>query len=128
MLHRERLCSKTILQVGRRGQRMSRGRGKNVIKIFSKKSEPRDRILRRNPDKSPKSFPSCLSQSPLQLCLEISISSNSRNLLHISTVQYCTKKRRKEKNQTPFPMVSEIHTETSSLRIMPRNLDEIVCS
>ncbi len=33
------------------------------------------------PDKSLKSFPPCYSQSPPQLCLEISISSNSRNLL-----------------------------------------------
>jgi hypothetical protein len=38
------------------------------------------RILGRNPDQSLKSFPPCYSQSPLQLCLEISISSNSRNL------------------------------------------------
>ena len=30
------------------------------------------------------SFPPCYSQSPLQHCLEISISSNARNLLHIS--------------------------------------------
>jgi len=37
-------------------------------------------ILIRNPDKSLKSFPPCYSQSPLQLCLEISIPSNSRNL------------------------------------------------
>ncbi len=40
----------------------------------------RGRILGRNPDKSLNSFPSCLSQSQ-QLCHEISISSNSRNLL-----------------------------------------------
>jgi hypothetical protein len=39
------------------------------------------RILGRNPDKSRKSFASCYSPSPLQFCLEISISSNSRNLL-----------------------------------------------
>ncbi len=47
----------------------------------------RGRILGRNPDKSLKSFPPCKSQSPLQLCLEISISSNSRNLFTISRVQ-----------------------------------------
>jgi hypothetical protein len=41
----------------------------------------RDRILGRNPDKSLQNFPRCYSQFPLQLCLEISISSNSRNLL-----------------------------------------------
>ncbi len=39
------------------------------------------RILGRNPDKSLTSFPSCYSQSPLQLCHDIFISSSSRNLL-----------------------------------------------
>ncbi len=34
------------------------------------------RIFGRNPDNCLKSFPSCYSQSPLQLCLEIFISSN----------------------------------------------------
>jgi hypothetical protein len=36
---------------------------------------------------------------------------------------------RKPENHTPFPMFQEIRTETSSLRtlkIMPRNLNEIV--
>ncbi len=33
----------------------------------------RGRILGQNPDKSLKSFPPCYSQSPLQLCLDISI-------------------------------------------------------
>jgi hypothetical protein len=41
----------------------------------------RGQILGRNPDRSLKSFPSCYSQSPLKLCLEISISSSPRNLL-----------------------------------------------
>jgi hypothetical protein len=41
----------------------------------------RSRILGRNPDKSLKSFPPCYTESSLQLCLMISISSNSRNLL-----------------------------------------------
>jgi hypothetical protein len=45
------------------------------------------RVELRNPDKNLKRFPPCCSQSPLQLCLECSISSNSRNLLCISTVQ-----------------------------------------
>ncbi len=48
------------------------------------------RILGRNPDKSLKSFPPCYSQSSLQLCLEIYISSNSRNLL-----KFLQRKRRK---------------------------------
>ncbi len=47
-----------------------------------------EKILRPNswttPDKSLNSFPPCFSQSLLQLCLEISFSSNSRNLLHFS--------------------------------------------
>ncbi len=45
------------------------------------------RILCLNPEKSLKSLPPCYSQSHRQLCLEISISSNSRNLLRIPTVQ-----------------------------------------
>jgi hypothetical protein len=49
----------------------------------------RGRILGRNPDKSLKSFPPCYSQSPLQLCLEFSISSNSRNLLQFLQFSYC---------------------------------------
>jgi hypothetical protein len=44
------------------------------------------RILRWNPDKSLKSFPPCYSQPLLQLCLEISVSSNSCNLLRFFTV------------------------------------------
>ncbi len=44
----------------------------------------RSQILGWNPDKRLKSFLPCYSQSPLQLCLEISISSNSLNLLRIS--------------------------------------------
>ncbi len=50
----------------------------------------------------------------------------SRNLLYISLVQLGL-----IENHTPFPMVYEIHTETSSLitfKIMPRNLNEIVRS
>ncbi len=78
----------------------------------------------------------CYSQSPLlQLCLEMSISSKSRNLLQFLQFSYCTLERIKEEklteNHTPFPMVFEIHTETSSLKtlkIIPRNLNEIVRS
>jgi hypothetical protein len=50
----------------------------------------RGQILGRNPDESLKNFPPCYLQSPLQLCLEISFTSNSRNLLQIiqfSTIQ-----------------------------------------
>jgi hypothetical protein len=58
-----------------------------------------------------KSFPPCFSQSPLQLCLEISVSSNSRNLLQFLDLEfsYCTLSRRKEENliesQTLYPIV-----------------------
>jgi len=78
----------------------------------------------------------CYLQSRLQLCLEISISLNSRNLLQFLQFSYwvtvhCKGERRKtwKKNHTLFSMVKEIHTETSCLRtlkIMPRNLNEIV--
>ncbi len=37
-----------------------------------------------------KSFPPCYSRWPLQLCLEISVSSNSRNLLQFLRFSYCT--------------------------------------
>ncbi len=41
------------------------------------------RILGQNPDESLKIFPSCYSQLPLQLCLEI-----SRNLLRFPQLLY----------------------------------------
>jgi hypothetical protein len=70
-----------------------------------------------------------------QLCLEISISSNSCNLVQFLQFIYCTLYRRKEEspieNHTSFRMVKEIHSKTSSLKtleIKPRNLKEIVCS
>ncbi len=64
------------------------------------------------------SFPPCYSESLLQLCIEISISSNSRNLLQFlqCVAVHCKGERRK--NHTPIPMVKEIHTETSSLRTL----------
>jgi hypothetical protein len=50
------------------------------------------------------------------------ISSNSRNLLHISTVQLLFTVKEKggnlKENHTPFSMVSEIYRETSSLRTL----------
>ena len=48
------------------------------------------RILGRNPDKSPKSFPPCYSQWRLLLCFESSIFSNSRNLLQFLQFTYRT--------------------------------------
>jgi hypothetical protein len=59
----------------------------------------------RNPDKSLKSFPSCYSQSPLQLCLEISISSNSTHApLMISSVQllYTVKEKGGKPDRKPY--------------------------
>jgi hypothetical protein len=50
----------------------------------------RGRFFGRNPDKSLKSFPPCYSQTPQHPCLEISISSNSRNLLKFLQFSYCT--------------------------------------
>jgi hypothetical protein len=43
-------------------------------------------FLGRKPDKSLKSFPPCYSQS----CIEVSISSSSRNLLQFLQFNYCT--------------------------------------
>ncbi len=61
------------------------------------------RILGRNPDKSLNSFPLCYSQSPLQLCLEISISSNARNLY--SFYSSATEHRKGEKpDRKPYPL------------------------
>jgi hypothetical protein len=45
--------------------------------VYYTKKNDKGRILGRNPDKSLKSFPPCYPKSPLQLCLEISFSSNS---------------------------------------------------
>jgi hypothetical protein len=50
----------------------------------------RGRILGRNPGKNLRSFPPCYSQSPLQLCLEVSISSDSHNLLQFLQISYST--------------------------------------
>jgi hypothetical protein len=52
---------------------------------FSSKGQ----TLGRNPGKSLHSLPPFYSKSPLQLCLEIFISSNSRNLLTSSRFREC---------------------------------------
>ncbi len=97
----------------------------------------KSRILGWNPDKSLQSFPPCYFQSPLQLCLAISISSNFKltqplTYFYSSVSVHCKEERRKTwwKTISPSPIVKEIHTETSSLKtlkIMLRNLNEIVC-
>ncbi len=85
------------------------------------------RILGQNPP--------CYTQPPLQLCLEISISSNSRNLLQFLLLQcgYCTVKKRGGKpDRKPHPLPYGVRNpETSSLRTLksvPRNLKEIAHS
>jgi hypothetical protein len=60
---------------------------KPLSQVISGFSRPEDEFL---PDKSLKSFSPCYSQSPLQLCLAIPISSNSRNLLKFLQFSYCT--------------------------------------
>ncbi len=55
-------------------------------------------ILGRNPDTSLKSFPPCYSQSPIQICFEIYISSNSRNLLQLLEFSYCKREKSKARN------------------------------
>jgi len=80
------------------------------------------RILGRNPDKSLKSFPPCYSESPLQLCLEISTSSNSRNLLQFLqcvTVHYKGERKKpwwfkKSKQKPQVWELSRLWPETST--------------
>jgi hypothetical protein len=57
------------------------------------------------PEFSLKIFPPCYSQSPLKLCLEISVSSNSRNLLQFLQFSYlhCNGQRRKP-DRKPYPL------------------------
>ncbi len=67
----------------------------------------RGRILGWNIDKRLKSFLPCSSQSTLQLCLEISISSNSLNLVaRISRVEllYTVKEKGEKPDRKPYPL------------------------
>jgi hypothetical protein len=68
--------------------------------------------------RSLKSFRSCYSESPLQLCLVISISSNSRNLLPISTVHLlCTEKEKGGKpDRKPYPLPSGLRNPYRNLK------------
>ncbi len=95
---------------------------------FMRPVKTRGRILGRHP-KSLKSFPPCYSQAPLlRACLEISISSNSRNLLQ---TLHCKAERRKTWQKTvpsPYGLRSTETSSLSSLKIMPRNLNEITRS
>ncbi len=87
--------------------------------------EGEGRVLGRNPNKVLRVF----------LWLEISISSNSRNLLDISTVQllYTVKEKGGNSDRKPYPLSlwfkKSIQKPSSlrTLKTMPRNLNEIVC-
>jgi hypothetical protein len=91
-------------------------------------------ILGRNPDKSLKSFTPSYTQSPLQLCLKISISSNSRNLLQFLELLYITKKNGEKPDRKPYPLTCGLRNpyrnlkSEKTLKIMPRNLNDIVRS
>ncbi len=80
------------------------------------------------------SFPPCYSQSPLQLCLEISIyffkqTHATYYSFYSSVAVHCTGERRKKwENQTPFLMASEFRNPYRNFKIMPRNLNQTVCS
>jgi hypothetical protein len=66
------------------------------------------RILGQNPEKSLKSFPLCYSQAPLQLCLEIYISSTLAisYSFHSSATVHCEGERRNpDRKPCPFPIV-----------------------
>ena len=86
------------------------------------------RILGRNQDKRLRSFPPCYSQSPLQLCLEIYISSNSRNLLQFPQSSYCTLLRRKKENCTFMSSASgSMFTNSVSPVFSEVNVSSIFC-
>jgi hypothetical protein len=72
----------------------------------------RGRILGRNPVESMKSFPPCYSQSHLQLCLEISISSKSHNLL-----QFCKGDSRGKPDRKPYPLSYVLRNPYRNLQV-----------
>jgi hypothetical protein len=102
-----------------------------VLKLFLLLSDlfstvSRGQILGRNPDKSHKSFLPCYSQSPLQLCLEISISSHSHNLLRISTVQFLRTVKEKgvkpdRKPRNPFRNLNSENSQDYALNKIVRS-------
>ncbi len=92
----------------------------------------RGRILGLNTDKSLKSFPPRYSKSPLQLYLEISISSNSCNVLQFQQFRYSTstvKVKGGKPDRKPYPTLPcSLRNPYITFKIMPRNLNEIVRS
>jgi hypothetical protein len=91
----------------------------------------RGRMLRRNPDKIRKSFPPCYSQSPTQHCLEISISSNSHNLLQFLQFQllYAVKEKGAKHDRNPFRNLkcenSQDYTQQPQRNCMFMNSDSV---
>jgi hypothetical protein len=63
-------------------------------------------MIGRNPDKNLKSFLPCYSQSTLQLCLEIYISSKLTQPLKVSRVQlsHTEKEKRGKSARKPYPL------------------------
>jgi hypothetical protein len=76
-----------------------------IVKVLKIRHQEKP-ILGRNIGKVLKSFSPCHSQSPLQLCLEISISSNLRNLFTVSTVHllYIVKEKGGKPDRKPYPL------------------------
>ncbi len=102
-------------------------------RLICSQLETRGRILGRNPDKSLclKIFISSNSHNLLHIssnsCNLLRISLNSRNLLHISTLQliYAVKEKGGKPDRKSYPLPYGLR---NPLKIMPRNLNEIVCS
>ncbi len=93
------------------------------IFIYSRCHRNIRRVLGRNPDKSLTSFPLCYSQSPLQLCLEISFPSNSCNPLQFLQFSY---RFVKEKGGKPVRKLHLLPYGLRTVKIMPRYLNKIV--
>jgi hypothetical protein len=76
------------------------------------------RILGRNLDKSLKGFPPCYSQTPLQFCFGISISWNSRNLLHIYTdrLLYTVKDQGGKPDRKTYPLPYGLRNQHRNLK------------
>ncbi len=77
-----------------------------------------DRTLGRIPDKNLKSFPPCYSQSPLQLCLEISNFFKLMQPLTFSTVHllYTVKEKGGKSDRKPNPLPYGLRNPYRSLK------------
>jgi hypothetical protein len=73
----------------------------------------RGRILGRNLDKS---FPPCYSQSPRQLYLEISISSNSRNLLQFLQFSASAEEKEGKPDRKQYPLLYSLRNPYRNLK------------